>query len=46
MAADQDLASAHRRLAYLYQEGEAGLRRDDAKSRFHRQRADELELGA
>lgn len=46
LAADQDLVSAHQELAHLYREGDAGLPLDDAKSRFHQQRADELQYGA
>ena len=44
-AADQDLPSAHRLLANLYEEGAAGIVLDKSQARFHRRRADELDRG-
>ena len=44
-AADQDLPSAHRLLANLYEQGGDGIPRDETQFRFHRRRADELDQG-
>lgn len=42
-ASSQDLLSAHRKLAHLYQEGSPEFPRDEVKASFHRQRADNLD---